>query len=70
MKEPKNTQIGVVTEALPALAFLVEMPDGKVMRAYLAGRLHKNFIRIIVGDKVDVLMPEYGEIGRITHRYK
>jgi translation initiation factor IF-1 len=59
---------GQVIEALPSLRFRVEFPDGKIMIAYLGGRLHKNFIRILVGDKVEVVVPETGNIGRIVKR--
>ncbi len=59
---------GQVIEALPSLRFKVEFPDGKTMIAYLGGRLHKNFIRILVGDKVEVVVPDTGNIGRIVKR--
>lgn len=59
---------GQVIEALPSLRFRVEFPDGKIIIAYLGGRLHKNFIRILVGDKVEVVMPDTGNIGRIIKR--
>ncbi len=62
-------ETGVVTEALPSLRFRVEFPDGKLMIAYLAGKLHKNFIRIIIGDKVEVVIPSTGNIGRIVKRF-
>ena len=60
---------GVVLEALPSLRFLVEFEGGKTIIAYLAGKLHKNFIRVIIGDKVDVVVPSTGNIGRITRRH-
>ena len=60
---------GTVIEALPSLKFRVEFPDGKIMFCYLAGRLHKNFIRIIVGDNVEVVIPSQGNIGRIVKRF-
>lgn len=66
----KNTKDGVVIEALPSLQFIVEFPDGKTMRAYLAGKMHKNFIRVGIGDRVEVLIPDQGEIGRIIRRLK
>lgn len=59
---------GQVIEALPSLRFRVEFPDGKIIIAYLGGRLHKNFIRILVGDKVEVVVPDTGNIGRIVKR--
>lgn len=62
-------ETGSVIEALPSLKFRVEFPDGRIMIAYLAGKLHKNFIRILVGDKVEVVIPHTGNIGRITKRF-
>ena len=60
---------GQVVEALPSLKFRVELSDGKILFCYLAGRLHKNFIRILVGDAVEVFVPAQGSIGRITRRF-
>ena len=59
---------GQVIEALPSIKFRVELDNGKTVLAYLSGRMHKNFIRILVGDKVDVFMPPIGTIGRIVKR--
>lgn len=63
-------ETGKVIEALPALKFRVEFQDGKIMFCYLAGKLHKNFIRVLVGDSVEVVVPEQGEIGRIVRRHR
>lgn len=63
-----RTLTGTVIEALPSLKFKVQFESGYTMTAYLAGRLHKNFIRIIVGDTVDVLIPSTGDLGRIVKR--
>lgn len=60
---------GYVTEALPSLKFRVEFEGGRIVIAYLGGRLHRNFIRILIGDKVDVVMPSTGNIGRIVKRH-
>lgn len=61
---------GLVIEALPSLYFLIEFSDGSTKRCYLAGKLHKNFVRIIVGDKVEVMIPPTGDIGRIVRRLR
>lgn len=62
---------GTVVEALPALKFRVDFNDGRdPMFCYLAGKLHKNFIRIVIGDKVEVVIPDTGEIGRIVRRLR
>lgn len=63
-------QTGKVIEALPALKFRVEMEDGRIVFCYLAGKLHKNFIRVLIGDMVEVVVPEQGEIGRIVRRMR
>lgn len=55
-------------DALPNLNFKVELPDGKVVRAYTGGKVRMNKIKIIVGDKVEMIVPEQGEIYRITFR--
>lgn len=67
-KEP--TVKGKVLEALPNTQFTVELDTGRTMRCYLAGRLNRNFIKVIIGDTVEVVVPEQGEIGRIVHRKK
>lgn len=69
MDEIKKT--GQVVEALPALKFRVDFKDGNApMFCYMAGRLHKNFIRVVIGDTVEVVIPETGEIGRIVRRMR
>lgn len=66
MEENKD---GRVIEALPSLRFKVEFPDGTTMLAYLSGKMHKNFIRVLIGDRVQVVVPPTGNIGRIIKRY-
>lgn len=63
-----NKLTGIVLEALPSLKFRVELENGKEMIAYLSGKMHKNFIRVIIGDKVEVVVPPIGNIGRIVKR--
>lgn len=60
---------GKVTEALPNTQFMVELENGHKILAYLAGRMRKNYIRILLGDTVRVEMSEYDLTrGRITYR--
>jgi len=65
-------KMGRVIEALPSMHFRVEMEDGKIWHCYLSGKLFKAFIKVLVGDKVEVEIPEvYGSaIGRIVTRFK
>ena len=60
---------GVVTEALANTRFRVQLESGHNVMAHVAGRMRKNFIRIVPGDKVRVELSPYdlGK-GRITYR--
>lgn len=60
---------GVVTEALPNATFRVELPDGRLMIAYLSGKMRKFRIKVLIGDKVEVVTDKSGEKGRITKRF-
>jgi translation initiation factor IF-1 len=66
---PTNDKVlGVVTEALPNTMFRVELADGVALIAYLAGKMRMHRIKVLVGDKVEVLVDPYGGRGRITRR--
>ncbi len=66
-KEEKTVQ-AVVLEALPNTMFRVKLEDDTVLVAYLSGKMKFNRIRVLIGDKVEVLLDEYGGKGRITRR--
>jgi translation initiation factor IF-1 len=60
---------GKVVEALPNTQFIVQLENGHRILAYLAGRMRKNYIRILLGDTVRVELSEYDLTrGRITYR--
>jgi translation initiation factor IF-1 len=60
---------GVVTEALANTRFRVQLDNGHKVIAHVAGRMRKNFIRIVPGDKVRVELSPYDLTkGRITFR--
>ncbi|MBQ7039337.1 MAG: translation initiation factor IF-1 [Clostridia bacterium] len=62
---------GKVIEAMPNATFKVELENGHVVVAHLAGKLRMNFIRILPGDKVKLEMSPYDLTkGRITWRAK
>jgi len=71
--EQKNKNLiidGVVTESLPSTTFRVKLDDGREILAYLAGKLRMNFIKILVGDRVKIVMSAYDDSrGRIIYRY-
>ncbi|HEX8889302.1 MAG TPA: translation initiation factor IF-1 [Pyrinomonadaceae bacterium] len=63
---------GVVVDKLPNAFFRVRL-DGTahVVLAQISGKMRKNFIRILAGDRVTVEMSPYDlSKGRITYRYK
>lgn len=61
----------VVVEPLPNAMFRVEMEGGHRILAHVSGKIRKNFIRILVGDRVKVELSPYDlSRGRIVYRYK
>src|ERR1019366_5521240 len=50
---------GRVTQVLPGTMFRVALPNGHEVLAHISGKMRKNFIRISVGDKVNVEMSPY-----------
>ncbi len=62
---------GVIKEALPNAMFRVELENGHIVLAHISGKIRKNFIRILPGDKVKVELSPYDLTrGRITFRCK
>ena len=60
---------GVVVEALPNMMFRVDIGSGKIVLAYLAGKMRMNRIKVLIGDKVRVKLDIYGEKGRVIRRF-
>src|SRR5512140_1782755 len=68
-EEDKIRAEGVVIEALPGTQFRVRLENGHEVLAYLAGKMRKYYIRILLGDRVAVEMSPYDLTrGRITFR--
>jgi translation initiation factor IF-1 len=62
---------GVVTEILPNAMFRVKLDNGHEVLAHTSGKMRKNRIRVLAGDKVNVEMTPYDLTkGRITFRHK
>ncbi len=62
---------GSVTELLPNAMFRVKLENGHEVLAHTSGKMRKNRIRVLVGDKVNVEMTPYDlSKGRITFRHK
>jgi translation initiation factor IF-1 len=70
-KEPAIEVEGLVTEVLPDRNFRVKLQNDHVVLAYLAGRMSKFRIRVLVGDMVTLELSPYDlNRGRITYRHK
>jgi translation initiation factor IF-1 len=62
---------GVVSEILPGGQFRVQLDDHHEVLVYTAGKMRKNRIRTMVGDRVTVEMTPYDLTrGRLTYRHK
>ncbi|MEB3286091.1 MAG: translation initiation factor IF-1 [Vampirovibrionales bacterium] len=62
---------GTIHEALPNAMFRVGLENGMVILAHISGKIRKNFIRILPGDKVKIELSPYDLTrGRITYRMK
>lgn len=69
-EEPIETQ-GTVTQVLPGTMFRVALTGGHEVLAHISGKMRKNFIRISVGDRVNVEITPYDlSKARITFRHQ
>ena len=70
-KEDAIEVMAVVLEPLPNAMFRVELENKHQVLAHVSGKMRKNFIRILSGDKVAVELSPYDLTrGRIVYRYK
>ncbi|HMN38683.1 MAG TPA: translation initiation factor IF-1 [Hyphomicrobium sp.] len=70
-KEEELEFEGVVDEVLPDARCRVKLDNGHMVIAYTSGRMKKNRIRILAGDRVTITMTPYDLTkGRITFRHK
>ncbi len=61
--------MGQVTESLPNTFFRIKREDtGEEMLAYLSGKMRLHRIKVLIGDRVEVLIDPYGGKGRIIRR--
>ena len=62
---------GTILESMPNAMFRVKLENDHEILAHISGKIRKNFIRILPGDRVKVEMtPYYLSKGRITFRLK
>ncbi len=70
-KEDHIEMAGTIIDTLPNTMFRVELENGHIITAHISGRMRKNYIRILTGDKVKVELTPYDLTkGRIIFRDK
>ncbi|EGY29435.1 translation initiation factor IF-1 [Candidatus Regiella insecticola 5.15] len=68
-KEDNIEMQGTVIDTLPNTMFRVELENGHVVIAHISGKMRKNYIRILTGDKITVELTPYDlSKGRIIFR--
>ena len=68
-KEASLVTQATICEVLPNTMFRVLLPNGERVLAHISGKMRKNFIRIVPGDKVEIAISPYDmSKGRIIFR--
>ena len=67
-KKEISEALGSVTETLPNTLFKVQVDEGNQVLAYLSGRMRMNRIKVLVGDRVSLVLDPHGGRARITKR--
>lgn len=62
---------GSIQQVFPSTTFSVELDNGQVILAHIAGRLRRHRIKILPGDRVEIEISPYDLTkGRIVYRYR
>ncbi len=70
-KEEAIEMEGVVIESLPNTNFKVKLDNNHIVNAHISGKMRKNYIRILLGDRVTLQLTPYDLTkGRIIFRNK
>ena len=68
-KEQSIVTEGVVVDVLPGTMFRLKLSNGHIVLGHISGKMRKNFIRIVPGDRVSVEISPYDLTkARITFR--
>lgn len=67
-EQQKVKVIGLVIEALPDTTFRVQLEDGTIVLAYLAGKMRLHYVKVMLGDKVTLELSPDRTRGRIIYR--
>ncbi|MEX2514889.1 MAG: translation initiation factor IF-1 [Candidatus Paceibacterota bacterium] len=67
-KKPEETKKATVIEALPNAMFRIQTEDDEELLGYLAGKMKRYHIRVLIGDEIQYVENPYGGKVRITRR--
>ena len=71
LKEAPLEAFGSIKQVFPSTTFSVELDNGHVVLAHIAGRLRRHRIKILPGDRVEIEISPYDLTkGRIVYRYR
>ena len=70
MKEQQLLNTGLVIEVMPNMQYKIELSDGKIVRAYLGGKMRMNRISVVIGDRIEFVVDTQGANNRIVKRLK
>ena len=68
VRRASSSVVGVVTETLPRAMYKVRLEEGGFVTAHIADRMDRNFVRILVGDRVRIELTADVTRGRIVER--
>jgi len=60
--------VGTVTDQLPSALYRVRLDRGSVVTAHIADRMDRNFVRVLVGDRVRIELSKDVTRGRIVEK--
>ncbi|WGH28145.1 MAG: translation initiation factor IF-1 [Candidatus Shikimatogenerans bostrichidophilus] len=70
VKQKSIVMDGIVLEALPNAMFKIKLKNNNIIIGHISGKIRKNYIRILPGDKVKIEFSSYDKNkGRIKYRY-
>ena len=65
---PSRDLVGTVTEQLPSALYRVKLEGGGLVTAHIADRVDRNFVRVLVGDRVRIELSKDVTRGRIVEK--
>lgn len=68
MRAPGEDVVGMVTDQLPSALYRVRLDRGSVVTAHIADRVDRNFVRVLVGDRVRIELSKDVTRGRIVEK--